>query len=54
MSEAVVTGHFGWHERLSANPDAAKVFYDKVFGWKAAVSQGNPAYTLLSNANRAP
>jgi uncharacterized protein len=50
MSSSGVLGQFLWHELVTTDPEAGAGFYSRVFGWNAQPFNGDPNYTMLTNA----
>lgn len=48
MSDQPKLGEFCWYELATGNPQAAKDFYSKVFGWKFTDhDMGDMTYTMI-------
>jgi predicted enzyme related to lactoylglutathione lyase len=46
-------GEFVWHDLVTDNPAASRVFYGALFGWTFAAGQGiDPGYTMIEHEGR--
>jgi predicted enzyme related to lactoylglutathione lyase len=45
-----VPGEFVWHDLVTDNPSAARMFYGSLFGWTFEAGQGiDPGYTIIKH-----